>query len=112
MKKYAVLLLAIFALLITSNVAFSQSKKQQSEKGFWVLESNIHQKKNTIVHFYNDHATPIYNETITGKTLNVNRKKTLRFLNAGLEKAIIAWNKNKTEVKDGEMLAVMLGKKK
>lgn len=101
-----------FALLMTSVTAYSQSEKYQPAKGFWVIESNIHQRENFTVHFYDDKSNSIYDETVTGRSFNIHRKRTLRFLKAGLDKALIAWNINKVEVKNGDMMATMLRKKK
>ena len=70
MKKSLTPIVAIFALLIISNFDNSQNKKQNKkyvhEKGFWVLESNIHQKINSVFRFYDDSANLIYEETVIG----------------------------------------------
>ncbi len=112
MKKYVSAMVASLALLIISNSADAQNKKYVPEKGFWVLESNIHQKKNTIVRFYDDRSNLIYEETAMDVRMNIKRKKTLMFLKTGLEKALIAWNQNNEAVKNGDIIALLIHNKK
>ncbi len=113
----AFVLLAAF--VISAHIATAQgeatpgqprSPKWISEKGYWVIESNIKTPKSSIVRFYtNDHHL-IYTEKVEGVVLKVKKKKTLMNLKNVLEKVVYAWEKN-GEVKDtGELLAV-LGKK-
>lgn len=89
MKK-TFLLLLLFSTLATS----AQDKKPaMPSEGFWVIENNVKTPKQSTVFFYNQDQTLIYKETISGKRLNVNRKKVVRRLNNALTQSLIAWNK-------------------
>jgi len=108
------------ALVISAHITMAQddatngqprSPKWISEKGYWVIESNIKTPKSSIVRFYTNDQHLIYTETVEGVVLNVKKKKTLMNLKNVLEKVVFAWEKN-GELKDiGELVAV-LGKKK
>ncbi len=89
MKKTFLLL-----LLFSTMAASAQTKKQpMPAEGFWVIENNVKSPKESTVFFYNQDQTLIYKESISGKKLNVNRKKIVRRLNNALTQSLIAWNK-------------------
>lgn len=72
--------------------------KYVSEKGYWVVESNVKDKKNHTIWFYNNDDQVIYKETVTGVKLNTNSRKTKMKLKNVLETAVIAWERsNKTK---------------
>lgn len=112
MKNYCTALIAISTLLMISNFSYGQNKKYVPEKGFWELVNNVRQKTNTIVQFYDDDCHLIYQETIAGRNLNVKRKKTLKILKESLEKVIEGRNKNSVMVNNGNIVALMMHKKK
>ena len=46
-----------------------------SEKGYWVVESNINSPLNHIVRFYNNDNELLYKETLAGVKLNPDKRK-------------------------------------
>ena len=107
MKKYTAFALMIFAILFSSTNLSAQKQNTIPEKGYWVIESNIHNKNNAIVRFYDDNSVLIYQENVHDYRMNINRRKTLRALKSGLETAMIAWNNNKSANINGDLLAVI-----
>ncbi|HET6995989.1 MAG TPA: hypothetical protein VFI06_13445 [Chitinophagaceae bacterium] len=93
------LLVAAFSLAAFCSMA--QAGKQPgaprwvSDKGYWVLESNIHHPLDHVIRFYNNDNTLIYTETVTGMKINLKKKKVKMKLKIALESALTAWEKNK-----------------
>ena len=110
MKKYihAVLLLSLVSLSAFTQSVTAQSEKLPawlSEKGYWVIESNVKTPKNCVVHFYNNDHAVIYREKIEGLKLNLNRKKTLMRLKVALEQALTKWEITHTLKENDQLVA-------
>lgn len=112
MKSYFKTIITILALLIFFYSAHSQPKKYTSDEGFWVLSSNIHQKKIATVQYYLNNSNLIYEETLSGICFNIKRKKNLMILKEGLEKSIVAWDGNQKLIRQGDFLTGMIHKRK
>lgn len=69
--------------------------KWVSEKGFWVVESNKNNRDESIIYFYNNNKVQVYKEVVSGKQLNLKKRKTLMSLKKVLETAVYAWEQNK-----------------
>ena len=70
--------------------AFSQDEptripKWYSEKGYWVVESNIHSPLEHIVRFYNNDNVLLYKETLTNTRLNPEKRSVKMKLKKVLE---------------------------
>lgn len=104
---------AILAVvLLCSATAFAQGEEHDqakapatprwvSEKGYWIVESNIHVPKQYIVRFYNNDHTLVYKEEIKGMTLKLERRKVKMHLKQVLEAALYAWTKQQ-QAKENE----------
>jgi len=91
---------ALFTLLLLSAglVLFAQDENAPntspttpswvSEKGYWVVESNIHQPKQARIYFYTSNNVLVYKETIEGVKLRLNKYATKMKLKQVLEKVI------------------------
>lgn len=90
---------AAFALLTIS--AFAQDDESPaaapwaSDKGYWVVESNIHSPLNHIVRFYTNDDVLVYTENISGMKLKPEKRKVKMKLKEVLEALVLAWQKNK-----------------
>jgi len=62
------------------------SADTQTLKSFWVIESNLHEKANTLILFYDDQNNLIHQEVLKGKTLNIFKRKDMKFLDRKLKK--------------------------
>ena len=82
-----------------------------SDKGWWVIESNIHIPKQYIVYFYNNDGTLVYKEKIEGLRLNPDKRIIKMELKQVLETSVLAWEKQH-QPKENESLVVNRLKKK
>lgn len=113
MKKY---IHAILVFTVISFTAAAQTEPLQnpgtpswlSDKGYWVVESNVKTPRKSIVHFYNNEHIVVYREKVEGIRINLNKKKTLYRLKAALEQAVVAWEKGKVLKENEEILAKAL----
>ena len=104
MKKTFKVFALMIGLIITAFSATAQEEeitpmasgvpKYVSDKGYWVVEGNIHNKQEHTVHFYNNEDLKVYQETITGK-LKLNRRKTLMYMKRMLDAAVVAWEQRR-----------------
>lgn len=60
-------------------------------KGYWVVESNVHEPRRACIYFYSNDNTLVHKETINGVKLSVNKSKTKMKLKEALEIAVGAW---------------------
>ena len=77
-------------------------------EGYWVVETNINTPRESIVYFYTSNQEMIYKEAVSGKRINIKRKKTVNRLNAVLMQSITARN-NRQPLKEGQGLLVQSG---
>lgn len=90
-----------FALASFSLNSFAQSEKETNirskaptwvcKEGYWVVESNIKDKLNHIVYFYNDQQQLIGRKELTGVKLNLRKQKTKKMLKESLESSMQNW---------------------
>jgi hypothetical protein len=95
MKK---LLVTLLLGLVMQATLFAQNKPRTdpewvSEKGWWVIESNIHAPKKHIVYFYNNDGVLVYKEKIEGLRIRPAKKATRMQLKQVLETTVQAWEK-------------------
>jgi hypothetical protein len=64
--------------------------KYVSDKGFWVVEGNIHNKQEHTIHFYNNDDLQVYQQRITG-SLKLKKRKILMHIKRMLDTAVVAW---------------------
>lgn len=107
---YRALLLA--ACLLTAGTVWAQEQETAtaaplstprwaSEKGYWIVESNIHTPRQYTIRFYNNDQVLVYKEKVQGQTLKLSRKKVKMNLKKVLETAILAWEKQ-PQLKENE----------
>jgi hypothetical protein len=82
-----------------------------SEKGYWVIESNVKTPKSAIVYFYNNENELVYKERVEGIKLNVKKDATKMKLKKVLETAVWAWEA-KQPVKESDSLARLVSGEK
>jgi hypothetical protein len=99
----------LLSLLIQAAV-YAQHKPRVSpewvsEKGWWMVESNIHTPKKHIVYFYNNDGVLVYKENIEGLRINPSKKATRMRLKQVLETSVQAWE-GKQEFKENQELVI------
>jgi len=109
---YVILLIAC---LLLQAAVFAQdthpSPAWVSDKGWWVVESNINIPKQCIVYFYNNNGVLVYKEKVEGLRINPSRLITRMQLKQVLETTVLAWEKQH-QLKENESLVANGVKKK
>src|SRR5689334_17540170 len=93
------------AIVVLTALSFSAAAQDQeqvtprtpkwiSDKGYWVVESNVHTPYHSIIHFYNNDNVQVYKEEVDGVKINLEKKRTKMRLKKILEQSIVAWNKD------------------
>lgn len=108
---------SLFALIIgllMHVAALAQDRRTPSwvsDKGWWVVESNIHTPKRHIVYFYNNDGVLVYKEKIEGLRLNPAKQAIKIQLKQVLETSVLTWEKEHRP-KENEALVVSQLRKK
>ena len=100
----------IFTLVLAIGVFISirtdaQQRDPMPDSCSWQLVSNIHEKSKVTVQFYTGDGTLMYEETLYNTKLNINRKKTVRHLNAVMQQVYNNWVMNKTTGGERDLIA-------
>ncbi len=96
--KLKIPLTALLVGLLFTTVSFSQPSpgkvpKWVSERGYWIVESNINNKLNHVIWFYNNDDVLIYKELVTGAKLNPSKRKVRLKLKNVLERVVLAYDR-------------------
>jgi hypothetical protein len=99
----------LFILFLTVSLSsFAQDDEQAeiriprwiSDKGYWVVESNVKTPYQSVIHFYNNDNVLVYREKVEGVKVNLNRNRTKMKLKKILEQSIVAWDKTHLSPQD------------
>ena len=90
--KYAA---AVILMLVSIN-SFSQNNDHSipswvSDKGYWVVETNIHQPLQHTIRFYNNEHILVGTKDIAGIKMNMKRKRVKMRLKSMLESSLLVW---------------------
>jgi hypothetical protein len=96
MKKKIGIYAAAVILMLVSFSSFSQNNDHSipswvSDKGYWVVETNIHQPLQHTVRFYNNEHILVGTKDIAGTKMNMKRKKVKMQLKSMLESSLLVW---------------------
>jgi hypothetical protein len=80
---------AIAATAQENETKTSSKPKWVSDKGFWVVESNLKTPQTSTVYFYNNQNDLLYKEQVDGVKLNIKKRKTLIMLKQVLDKSLL-----------------------
>jgi hypothetical protein len=113
MKQHFKTLLAGAVLSLLSFASFSQDEKPSipryvSDKGYWVVESNIHTPLDQIIWFYNNDNILMYKEVLNGVKLNPDKRKVKMKLKKVLEASALAWEQKKVPEENKQYVAAIL----
>ena len=109
LKTLVVLVLFCFASYQSHAQDAGQAvPKWVSKKGYWIVESNVHDPFNHQVRFYNNENTLLYKETITGVKLDPARKRVKMRLRKVLDATLLAWEKNQKPEEDKNYVLAIL----
>jgi len=118
MKKQFIALCVSLTLSFVTLSVFAQEKaprtyrasKWAPERGYWVVESNIHTPKHSVITFYNDKGAMLYKELVDGVRLNLKKRKTLMRLKRVLDQSVTAWEGNHPVKENESLVAAAFGK--
>jgi hypothetical protein len=113
MKQYFKTMMAATVLGFISFSAFAQDEqpvtpKWVSDKGYWVVESNIKDPLNHVIRFYNNDNVLLYKEAVTGVKLNPEKRAVRMKLKKVLEASVIAWEQKKVTEENKNYVAAIL----
>lgn len=97
-----------FAQEETVTTTTTRAPRWVSDKGYWVVESNIHSPLNHIVWFYNNDNILIYKEAVAGIKLNVAKRKVKMKLKKALETSVTAWEQKRVMEENKDYVAAVL----
>lgn len=115
LKTFTWLFIGLFSLVSIGSFAqtpFQQERRPKvpgwvSEKGYWVIESNIHSPLEHVVRFYDNKNNMIYKEALSGVKINPEKRKVKMKLKKILESAILAYQLNEDEFISGRDMALI-----
>ena len=115
MKKFISIFTLFLILSCISIFCFGQENqasipKWVSDKGYWVVVSNIKTPENCVIYFYNNEKELLYKEKIEGIKINLKKRKVLMRLKNVLEKSLTAWGKQHLMKEDEMLVAIALKK--
>lgn len=114
MKKKIKCLIVFLTFVVISSCSVAQSQTHErvpkwvSDKGYWVLESNIHSPLEHTVLFYNNENILVYKESISGMRLNPKKTSVKMKLKKALEAALMACQKTGTTEENKQYLSAAL----
>ncbi|MBN8838488.1 MAG: hypothetical protein J0I09_14595 [Sphingobacteriia bacterium] len=62
-----------------------------SNKGYWVIKSTLSAPTEQTVLFYNNNHILVFEQTVSGKILNINKRRVKKQLEKTLDASVIAW---------------------
>ena len=107
----------LLLFLVTSISSLAQDEAQSvpqriprwvSDKGYWVVESNVKTPLNSVIHFYNNDNVLVYREKVDGVKINLNKSRTKMRLKKILEQSIVAYEKSHTITENEQWVAKAL----
>ena len=109
----SIIIVAILSLItlgaFARNTVFRIEEKPKfppwvSDKGYWVIESNMSSPKDHVISFYNTENLLVYKETLTNISFNPDKRKVRMKLKKILETSVVAWQIKK---RVGEKMALV-----
>jgi hypothetical protein len=112
MRKFFKMMIVAGVLSSTTIAAIAQENengqstkaKWISDKGFWVVESNIKTPQTSTVYFYNNQNDLLYKEQLDGVKLNIKKRRTLMMLKQVLDKSLLQTDVAKKERQDQQLV--------
>jgi hypothetical protein len=100
MKQLIIACAGWIVLTLATVTAFAQNGSTKvpawvSDKGYWVVESNINTPLEHLIRFYTNDDVLIYKETVSGIKLNPDKRKVKMKLKKILESSVVAWQQRK-----------------
>lgn len=75
------------------------------KKGYWVVESNLHNPASSRLYFYNNDNVLLYTEDVEGMVINISKRRTKMKLKKVLEQSVVLYAQRK-KAGENEMLVI------
>lgn len=109
MKKLnSLLVLFLVISALTNDVKAQRNARWVAENGFWEVITYKNDPSTCTVQFYNLHSKLIYEEKLTGKSIDLHKKRICRILNRTLHKALLASVDQKIPLQDKQWVALQI----
>ena len=95
MKKLIIVPIAVLLVAAMAIITPSMAQGWVPQNGYWEVVSTVAKPAEAIVKFYDLQGHMIYSERVTGMVLDLHKRKTCRWLNKQLQRALIAWTARK-----------------
>ena len=112
MKQITKTMIGFLFLLMIASTINSQEQYHTpswvSDKGYWTIESNIHDPLNHIIRFYTNDGRLFHTEKLSGVKLDVDKRKTKMKLKKALEQTMELYSKQEPAKQISEYLVAYL----
>ena len=112
MKQITKTMIGFLFLLMIASTINSQEQDHTpswvSDKGYWTIESNIHDPLNHIIRFYTNNGRLFHTEKLSGVKLDVDKRKTKMKLKKALEQTMELYSKQEPAKQISEYLVAYL----
>ena len=112
MKQLTKTMTGFLFLLMVAGTINSQEQDHTvpwvSDKGYWTIESNIHDPLNHIIRFYTNNGRLFHTEKLSGVKLDVDKRKTKMKLKKALEQTMELYSKQEPAKQISEYLVAYL----
>ena len=109
MKKLISLLALFLVISVLTNCAEAQRKGGWiAQNGFWEVITNKNDPSSCTVQFYNLNSKLIYEEKVTGKSIDLHKRHICRILNKTLKKALLASMDQKIPLQDKQWVGLQM----
>src|SRR5688572_32802688 len=105
MKKISFAIVLTIGVLFAATNSYAQQQDTMPDSCSWQLVSNIHDKSKVTVQFYTGTGILMYEETLYNTKLNLNKRKTVRHLNAVLQQVYSNWVMTKSSMSEKDIIA-------
>jgi hypothetical protein len=107
-KHFLTILLVIFVTSVCYSQKQNENPKWLSQKGYWVVESNVKTPKSSIIYFFNNDNVMVYKENVKGLKLKINKTKVKMSLKNILEQSVTAWEQKHISRENEYLVATAL----
>jgi hypothetical protein len=97
--------LMVLVMTLSGFVLNAQQKETITDNASWQLVSNVQDKSKVTVQFFTKEGILMYEETLYNVKLNLNKKKTIRHLNAVLKEVYTTWVNKRVKTTETDLIA-------
>lgn len=109
-KKWAtcILLVLLSVYCLSQDAPNKKIPKWVPDKGYWIIESNIHSPSDHIIWFYTNDKQLVYKEDLNGIRLNIAKRKIRMKLKKVLDASIALWEQKKITEENKDYVTAIL----